>query len=70
MTTEQYEVAKYSIYELGQVAIEIPHEVRDECYRRNTKIAAEIRKLEKRLAKLNAENAELGAVLKLAEKSI
>lgn len=61
----EYEISKYTAYELGQVAKEIPHEVRDECYRRNAAISKEIRKLEKRLAKLNAENSELLKVMVL-----
>ena len=68
--TTQYEIAKYNAYELGQVAAEIPQQVRDECYRRNAKIAAKIRKMEKQLAKLNAENAELFSVMQKVEKSM
>ena len=64
------EIEKYNTYELSQVAKEIPHEVRDECYRRNEKISKEIKKLEKRLAKLNVENNELLQVMKLATQAI
>ena len=66
----QYEITKYNAYELGQVAQEIPYEVRDECYKRNQKIAKEIKKLEKRLAKLNLENKELFKVFESAQRAI
>lgn len=65
-----YEIAKYSTSELAQVAREIPHQVRDECYARNEKIAKKIRRLEAQLEALHAENAELAVVLKLACKAI
>lgn len=68
--SDQYEIAKYNAYELSQVAQEIPYEVRDECYKRNQKIVKEIKKLEKRLAKLDMENKELFKVMELANKAI